>query len=122
MPDASRRAQEAVSCAKERNFEREAVTDERDIMRDALRRGMGDLTFSQVRENFELRDGGGEFQTVDAQLCDALGACTEFNPVYRRRLNMALNEMQFIEHPYRSTRPRDGDFALAASGCCAAPG
>ena len=61
------RAQEAVTYAKERNFEREAVTDERDIMRDALRRGMGDLTYSQVRENFEHRNGAGEFQTVDGQ-------------------------------------------------------
>ena len=70
VPDAAQRAQEAVSYAKERNFEREAVTDERDIMRDALRRGMGDLTFSQVRENFEHRNGAGEFQTVDARKHD----------------------------------------------------
>jgi len=48
VPDAPQRAQEAVSFAKDRGFEREAVTDERDIMRDALRRGMGDLTFDQV--------------------------------------------------------------------------
>ena len=40
---------------KSRNFEREAVTDERDIMRDALRRGMGDLTYGQVRDNFAQR-------------------------------------------------------------------
>src|SRR3989475_12475640 len=31
------------------------------------------------------------------QLCDALGACTELNPVYRRLLKMALEELQFIE-------------------------
>ena len=49
VPDALQRAQEAVSFAKDRSFEREAVTDERDIMRDALRRGMGDLTYDQVR-------------------------------------------------------------------------
>ena len=65
MPDAPQRAQEAVSFAKDRNFEREAVTDERDIMRDALRRGMGDLTYSQVRDNFEHRHAIGEFQTVE---------------------------------------------------------
>jgi len=40
MPDSRVRAQEAVSFAKDRGFEREAVTDEREIMRDALRRGM----------------------------------------------------------------------------------
>jgi conjugative relaxase-like TrwC/TraI family protein len=67
VPDAPQRAQEAVTYAKERNFEREAVIDQRDIMRDALRRGMGDLTFNQVRDNFEHRHAIGEFQTVQAQ-------------------------------------------------------
>jgi conjugative relaxase-like TrwC/TraI family protein len=67
VPNAPQRAQEAVSFAKDRGFEREAVTDERDIMRDALRRGMGDLTFDQVRGNFEQRHGSGEFQIVECQ-------------------------------------------------------
>src|SRR5271163_1355839 len=70
VPDAPQRAQEAVTYAKERNFECEAVIDQRDIMRDALRRGMGDLTFSQVRDNFEHRHAIGEFQTVEAQKHD----------------------------------------------------
>jgi ATP-dependent exoDNAse (exonuclease V) alpha subunit len=64
VPDAPQRAQEAVSFAKNRSFEREAVTDERDIMRDALRRGMGDLTYDQVRSNFDQRHGSGEFQVI----------------------------------------------------------
>jgi ATP-dependent exoDNAse (exonuclease V) alpha subunit len=67
VPDAPQRAQEAVSFAKDRSFEREAVTDERDIMRDALRRGMGDLTYDQVRSNFDQRHGSGEFQIVNGQ-------------------------------------------------------
>jgi transposase len=32
-----------------------------------------------------------------AQLCDALSACTELNPVYRRLLKMVLEELQFLE-------------------------
>jgi transposase len=32
-----------------------------------------------------------------AQLCDALGACTELNPVYRRLLKMMLEELRLIE-------------------------
>jgi len=31
------------------------------------------------------------------QLCDALGACTELKPVYRRLLKMALEQLQFLE-------------------------
>lgn len=61
------RVREAVTFAKSRNFEREAVTDERDIMRDALRRGMGDLTYSQVRGHFEHRLSSGEFQIAPGQ-------------------------------------------------------
>ncbi|MHB1702182.1 MAG: MobF family relaxase, partial [Acidobacteriaceae bacterium] len=67
VPDAPQRAQEAVSFAKDRSFEREAVTDERDIMRDALRRGMGDIIYEQVRGNFDQRHNGGEFQIVEGQ-------------------------------------------------------
>jgi len=59
--------QEAVTFAKDRGFEREAVTDERDIFRDALRRGMGELTLPAVRENFNQRHGSGEFQSVEGQ-------------------------------------------------------
>ena len=69
-PNSPERVQEAVTFAKSRNFEREAVTDERDIMRDALRRGMGDLTYSQVRDNFEQRQATGEFQRAPGQKHD----------------------------------------------------
>ncbi len=31
------------------------------------------------------------------QLCDALGACTELNPVYRRLISMALEELRLID-------------------------
>jgi transposase len=36
-------------------------------------------------------------RATPAQLCDALGACTELNPVYRRLIKMALQELQFLE-------------------------
>lgn len=36
-------------------------------------------------------------RATPAELCDALGACAELNPVYRRLLKMALEELQFIE-------------------------
>ena len=34
----------AVTFSRERNLERQAVVDERDLMRDALRRSMGEAT------------------------------------------------------------------------------
>jgi transposase len=36
-------------------------------------------------------------RATSAQLRDALGACTELNPVYRRLVKMALEELQVIE-------------------------
>src|SRR5712692_2761553 len=36
-------------------------------------------------------------RATPTQLCDALGACTELNPVYRRLLKMFLEELQLID-------------------------
>ena len=60
------RAQEAVTWARDKVFEREAVGDERGIFRDALRRGMGEIRYPEVRANFEARRATGEFQQVEA--------------------------------------------------------
>jgi conjugative relaxase-like TrwC/TraI family protein len=58
------RAQEAVTYARDRNIEREAVVDERVLMRDALRRSMGESRFREVRQNIEHRIRSGEFIEV----------------------------------------------------------
>jgi len=63
-------AREAVTFARERSFEREAVADERDLLRDALRRGMGETTYAEVRASFETRLASGEFQRVPGQKHD----------------------------------------------------
>ena len=54
-------AQSAVTFSKERNLEREAVVDERELLRDALRRSMGQATLTDVRSEFERRVNAGEF-------------------------------------------------------------
>src|SRR6266478_2080266 len=38
-----------------------------------------------------------KLRATQAQLCDALGACTDLNAVYRRLLKMALEELQLLE-------------------------
>jgi conjugative relaxase-like TrwC/TraI family protein len=57
----------AVAFAKEKVFEREAVADERVIMREALRRGMGEVSFSEVQTEFQRRREEGEFRSVQGQ-------------------------------------------------------
>lgn len=59
--DRQARARQAVTYARDINFEREAVVDERQLMRDALRRGMGETTYADIRTEFERRRGEGEF-------------------------------------------------------------
>lgn len=42
-----------------------------------------------------------KLRATPAQLCDALGACTELTPIYRRLLKMFLEELQLIEKQIR---------------------
>jgi conjugative relaxase-like TrwC/TraI family protein len=57
-------AHSALTFARDRGFEREAVIDERSLFVDAMRRGMGETTYPEVRANFELRVASGEFRLV----------------------------------------------------------
>jgi conjugative relaxase-like TrwC/TraI family protein len=65
QPDTTAKAKEAITYARDSIFEREAVADERTILRDALRRGMGEATYREVRTEFDRRQGGGEFRFVE---------------------------------------------------------
>jgi conjugative relaxase-like TrwC/TraI family protein len=57
-------AHSALTFARDRRFEREAVMDERAIFVDAIRRGMGETTYPEVRASFEARVASGEFRVV----------------------------------------------------------
>jgi ATP-dependent exoDNAse (exonuclease V) alpha subunit len=59
------RVRESLTFSRDKNFEREAVVDERALIRDGLRRGMGDVTYAQVRGNLDARIASGEFQRVE---------------------------------------------------------
>ena len=54
-------AREGVTFARDKNFEREAVADQRTILRDAMRRSMGEAPFANVRANYMERQQQGEF-------------------------------------------------------------
>ena len=62
------RANEAVTFARDKNFEREAVVDERLLVRDSLRRGMGEVSYAEVRESLEKRQTSGEFVSIQRSL------------------------------------------------------
>jgi conjugative relaxase-like TrwC/TraI family protein len=59
------RVRESLTFSRDKNFEREAVVDERALIRDGLRRGMGEITHAQVRANLDTRLASGEFRIVE---------------------------------------------------------
>jgi conjugative relaxase-like TrwC/TraI family protein len=59
-----RHAQSVVTFARDRNLEREAVIEERALMRDALKRSMGHASFEEVRSNVQARIESGELIEV----------------------------------------------------------
>src|SRR5260370_16203727 len=52
---------QALTYSREKNLEREAVAEERELLRDALKRSMGDATVAEVKAGFEKRVQAGEF-------------------------------------------------------------
>ncbi len=59
-----RHAQSALTFARDRNIEREAVVDERALMKDALNRSMGQASFEEVRNQFQARVEKGDLIEV----------------------------------------------------------
>jgi conjugative relaxase-like TrwC/TraI family protein len=57
----------ALTYAREKNLERHAVTDERELMRDALKRSMGEANFAELRERFDKRVQSGDLIEVESK-------------------------------------------------------
>jgi conjugative relaxase-like TrwC/TraI family protein len=57
----------ALTYAQDKNLERHAVTDERELMRDALKRSLGEGSFAEVRERFEKRIESGHLVEVESR-------------------------------------------------------
>jgi signal recognition particle GTPase len=84
-----------VTFSKERNLEREAVVDERELLRDALRRSMGEATFTEVRGEFEKRVSAGEFIEVGNNLSALSRAFTTEEMIgYERETIQMMREGQ----------------------------
>jgi conjugative relaxase-like TrwC/TraI family protein len=88
-PDKTTRAKEAITYARDSLFEREAVADERLIFRDALRRGMGETTYVEVRADFEARRERGDFCSVETSKYASGRAFTTPETAVAERANIA---------------------------------
>ncbi len=87
-PERSDQAREAITYAKAHAFEREAVADERIILRDALRRGMGEVTAAEVRQEFQNRQKAGEFRSVESPKYASAGRFTTPETIAQERANI----------------------------------
>jgi conjugative relaxase-like TrwC/TraI family protein len=87
-PEPSSQAREAMTYAKAHSFEREAVADERVILRDALRRGMGDVTAAEIRAEFQTRQKAGEFRSVESPKYASAGRYTTPVTIAQERANI----------------------------------
>jgi ATP-dependent exoDNAse (exonuclease V) alpha subunit len=100
-------AQSAVTFSKERNLEREAVVEERELLRDALRRSMGDATFQEIRAEFEKHVEGGKFIEVEGKTSSLARAFTTQEMIdYERDSIRAMREGQNKHTPLVSFNTR----------------
>jgi len=61
-------ARQAVTYARDHLFEKSAVQDRRALYETALQRGMGEVTYTQVRQEVERRFDSGEFRQASASV------------------------------------------------------
>ena len=107
-PDGNKAATEAVTYARQNIFEREAVADERLILRDALRRGMGETTYAEVKAEFDARQKQGEFLTRESRKHDSGRSYTTAETIANERTNVRhVMDGQNAVEPMMSARNAD---------------
>ena len=87
-PQGAIRAKEALTFARDSIYEREAVADERVLMTQALRRSLGEATYSEVRAEFETRRSNGEFRSVQGEKYDSGRKFTTPETIAAERANI----------------------------------
>jgi hypothetical protein len=107
-PDTPAHAKEAVTFALESIFEREAVADKRGSLTAALRRGMGESTFSQVGEEFQTQRASGRFRSVESQKYDSERRFTTPETIAAERANVkyVLDGRNSVEPIMGAEQPR----------------
>ena len=83
--NSAQRANEAVTFARDKNFEREAVVDERLLVRDSLRRGMGEIRYAEIRDSLARRQCAGEFISVQQNVHQTGRLLTTVNTIAAER-------------------------------------
>ena len=92
-------ADAAVTFARDRNLEREAVVDERAILGDALTRSMGAVTVSEIKAEFDRRVEAGDFVALEHRPGDSGRSVTTPEMIELERETMRLMHEGRDMHP-----------------------
>ncbi len=101
-PQKQQHLESALTYAQEKNLERNAVTDERDLMRDALKRSMGEASFAEIRERFDKRVQSGDLIEVESK-SPARVFTSEQMIGYERDTVAEMRRGQNLDNPLVST-------------------
>ena len=101
-PQKQKHLESALTYAQEKNLERHAVTDERELKCDALKRSMGEASFAEIRERFEKRVQSGGLIEVESK-SPARAFTTEQMIGYERDNVAEMRRGQNLDNPLVST-------------------
>src|SRR5580704_4253728 len=102
QPQKQKHLESALTYAQEKNLERHAVTDERELMRDALKRSMGEASLAELRERFEKRVQSGSLIEVESK-SPARAFTTEQMIGYERDNVAEMRRGQNLDNPLVTT-------------------
>src|SRR6202167_2458544 len=97
-PQKQQHLESALTYSQEKNLERHAVTDERELMRDALKRSMGEASFAEIRERFDKRVQLGDLIKVESK-SPARAFTTEQMIGYERDNVAEMRRGQNLDNP-----------------------
>ena len=101
-PQKQQHLESALNYAQEKNLERHAVTDERELMRDSLKRSMGEASFAEIRERFDKRVQSGDLIEVESK-SPARAFTTEQMIGYERDNVAEMRRGQNLDNPLVSS-------------------
>ncbi len=102
QPQKHQYLESALNYAQEKNLERHAVTDERELMRDALKHSMGEASFAEIRERFDKRAQSGDLIEIESK-SPARAFTTEQMIGYERDNVAEMRRGQNLDNPLVST-------------------
>src|ERR1700686_3459416 len=102
QPQKHKHLESALTYAQEKNLERHAVTAERELMRDALKPSMGEVSFAEIREKFDKRVQSGDLIEVESK-SPARAFTTEQMIGYERDNVAEMRRGQNLDNPLVST-------------------